>query len=73
MKNSIQDSILESGFSITHISKKTGVSRKTIYNIMADQRVNQFDDGNKLSKVDMKILPPYILENKDKFIDWIEE
>ena len=34
MKNSIQDSILESGFSITHISKKTGVSRKTIYNII---------------------------------------
>ena len=48
-------------------------NKKTIYNIMADQRVNQFDGGNKLSKVDMKILPSYILENKSKFIDWIEE
>ena len=50
-----------------------GDDKKTIYNITADQRVNQFDGGNKLSKVDMKILPSYILENKSKFIDWIEE
>jgi beta-1,4-mannosyl-glycoprotein beta-1,4-N-acetylglucosaminyltransferase len=48
-------------------------NKKTIYNIKADQRVNQFDAGNQLTKIDTKLLPSYILENKNKFIDWIEE
>ena len=47
--------------------------KKTIYNIRADQRINQFDEGNKLTKIDTKLLPSYILKNKCKFIDWIEE
>jgi len=48
-------------------------NKKTIYNIKADKRVNKFDDGNKLTKIHTKLLPSYILENKSKFIDWIEE
>ena len=48
-------------------------NKKTIYNIKADQRVNQFDTGNKLVRIDVKLLPSYILANKNKLIDWIEE
>ena len=47
-------------------------NKKTIYNIKKDQKVNQFDDGNKLIKIDMKLLPPYILQNKNRLMDWIE-
>jgi len=47
--------------------------KKTIYNLKADQRLNQFNDGNKLSKIDINLLPKYILENKDKLKKWIEK
>tara|TARA_B100000768_G_scaffold165560_1_gene168228 strand:- start:54 stop:947 length:894 start_codon:yes stop_codon:yes gene_type:complete len=47
--------------------------KRTIYNLRADQRENKFDGVNKLNKIDIKILPSYILENKDKLKDWIEE
>jgi len=46
--------------------------KKTIYNLKADQRMNQFNSGNKLSKIDINLLPKYILENKDKLKKWIE-
>ncbi|MDB2515201.1 hypothetical protein N9X11_02220 [Candidatus Pelagibacter bacterium] len=48
-------------------------NKKTIYNLEADQRVNQFDGGNKLTKIDIKSLPDFILKNKDKLNNWIED
>ena len=48
-------------------------NKKTIYNIKADQKENKFDGINKLSKIDINLLPSYILENKDKFKDWIDD
>ena len=48
-------------------------NKKTIYNIKADQRVNKFDGANKLNKIDINLLPSYILNNKNKFVNWIEE
>ena len=48
-------------------------NKKTIYNIKADQSENKFDGANKLNKIDINSLPSYILENKDKLKDWIEE
>ena len=48
-------------------------NKKTIYNIKTDQKVNQFDGGNKLIKINVKHLPLYILQNKNKLMDWIEE
>ena len=48
-------------------------NRKTIYNIKADKKENKFDGANKLSRVSFELLPSYILENKNKFINWIEE
>ena len=48
-------------------------NKKTIYNIKADQKENKFDGTNKLDKININLLPSYILENKDKLKDWIEE
>ena len=48
-------------------------NKKAIYNIKADQKENKFDGTNKLNKIDINLLPSYILENKDKLKDWIEE
>tara|TARA_B110000967_G_scaffold155135_1_gene159914 strand:- start:54 stop:926 length:873 start_codon:yes stop_codon:yes gene_type:complete len=48
-------------------------NKRTIYNIKVDQKKNKFDGVNKLSKIDINLLPSYILENKDKFKDWIED
>ena len=47
-------------------------NKKTIYNIKADQKENKFDGTNKLNKININLLPSYILENKDKLKDWIE-
>jgi beta-1,4-mannosyl-glycoprotein beta-1,4-N-acetylglucosaminyltransferase len=46
--------------------------KKTVYNLKIDQRLNQFNSGNKLNKIDINLLPKYILENKDKLQKWIE-
>ncbi len=53
--------------------KKLVEQKKTIYNLKADQRLNQFINGNKLNKIDINLLPKYILENKDKLKKWIEK
>ena len=47
-------------------------NKKAIYNIKADQKENKFDGTNKLNKININLLPSYILENKDKLKDWIE-
>jgi len=52
--------------------KKLVEEKRTIYNLKIDQRLNQFKSGNKLNKVDINLLPKYILENKDKLKKWIE-
>ena len=46
--------------------------KKTVYNLKIDQRLNQFNSGNKLNKIDINLLPKYIVENKDKLQKWIE-
>jgi len=46
--------------------------KETVYNLKTDQRLNQFNSGNKLNKIDISLLPKYILENKDKLKKWIE-
>ena len=52
--------------------KKLVEEKRTIYNLKIDQRLNQFKSGNKLNKIDINLLPKYILENKDKLKKWIE-
>ena len=53
--------------------KKMIYDKKTIYNLKVDSRSNKFDGTNQLDKIDISLLPKYILDNKDKFKDWIEE
>tara|TARA_B110001450_G_scaffold21131_1_gene19147 strand:+ start:163 stop:1035 length:873 start_codon:yes stop_codon:yes gene_type:complete len=53
--------------------KEMIANKKTIYNLKVDSRINKFDGQNKLEKIDLNLLPRYILENKNKFKDWIEE
>ncbi len=47
--------------------------KKTVYNLKVDSRSNKFKEGNNLEKLDMKLLPKYILNNLDKFNDWLEK
>ena len=53
--------------------KKMIIDKKTIYNLKVDSKSNKFDNGNILKKIDLKLLPNYIVENKDKFKEWMEE
>jgi beta-1,4-mannosyl-glycoprotein beta-1,4-N-acetylglucosaminyltransferase len=53
--------------------KEMIINKKTIYNLEVDSKLNKFDDGNKLEKIDLNLLPNYILKNKNKFSEWIEE
>ena len=46
--------------------------RKAVYNIKADMRLNKFEDNPNLKLLDLKKLPDYIINNKNKFKDWIE-
>jgi len=48
-------------------------NKRTIYNIKADQKENKFDGKNKLNRINIDRLPSYIVRNKDKFKNWIEE
>ncbi len=53
--------------------KKMIVNKKTIYNLKVDSKSNKFDGSNILKKIDLNLLPNYILKNKDRFTNWIEE
>jgi len=53
--------------------KKLIKNKKTIYNLKVDSRTNKFDGKNDLEKINLNLLPKYILENKEKFKDWIEK
>ena len=53
--------------------KKIVEDKKAIYDLKADQRQSKFNARNELIKIDNTLLPSYILENIDKFEDWIEK
>ena len=46
--------------------------KKTVYNLKVDSRSNKFDEGNKLKKIRLNLLPRYISDNIIKFKNWIE-
>ena len=52
--------------------KEMIINKKTIYDIKADQRDQKFNGSNNLIKIDMNLLPSYILENKIKFKEWMD-
>ena len=47
--------------------------KKTVYNLKVDSRSNKFKEGNLLEKLEMNLLPKYINDNLNKYLDWIEE
>ena len=47
--------------------------KKAIYNLKVDSRLNKFDEGNKLKKLDLSLLPQYVKDNISIFNDWIEK
>ena len=47
--------------------------KKTIYDLKVDQRKNKFKAKNELVKVQDNQLPRYIVDNLDKYNNWIEK
>ena len=47
--------------------------KKAIYNLKVDSRLNKFEEGSKLKKLDLSLLPQYVIDNITKFNDWIEK
>ena len=47
--------------------------KKTIYDLKVDKRKNKFNAGNELVKVQNNQLPRYIVDNLDKYNNWIEK
>ena len=48
-------------------------NKKVIYNLKVDSKSNKFDGENQLKKINLDLLPSYILKNKERFINWIDE
>ncbi len=47
--------------------------KKAVYNLKVDSRLNKFNEGDELKKLDLNLLPQYVKDNIDKFKDWIEK
>ena len=47
-------------------------NKQAIYDLKVDKKINKIGSGNKLVEHPLNKLPSYILENIDKYKDWIE-
>ena len=47
-------------------------NRESVYNLSIDKRVNKFSSGVKLKILEENELPKYLVENKEKFKDWLD-
>ena len=47
-------------------------SKTSIYNLSTDMKASKFSSGQKLEKIDVDILPKYLRENKNKYLNWLE-
>ena len=52
--------------------KKIITSKKAIYNLKTDKRLNKFGDGEKLEKYPLNKLPKYLQDNVSNYKDWID-
>ena len=48
-------------------------NKKAIYNLSVDKKNQKFGDGETLIKVDLEKLPDYIIYNKEKFREWLDQ
>ena len=47
-------------------------NKQAIYDLKLDKRINKIGVGSKLKKFELKKLPIYIQENKNKYNEWID-
>ena len=47
-------------------------NKQAIYDLKVDKRINKIGVGSKLKKFELKKLPIYIQENKNKYNEWID-
>ena len=57
--------------SVEKIDKIIG-EKKTIYDLKVDKRVSKFNKGQKLTTIDLKLLPNYIQNNIEKYKLWLD-
>ena len=57
--------------SVEKIDKIMG-EKKPIYDLKVDQRISKFNKGQKLTTIDLKLLPNYIQNNIEKYKLWLD-
>ena len=57
--------------SVEKIDKIMG-EKKPIYDLKVDQRISKFNKGQKLTTIDLKLLPKYIQKNIEKYKLWLD-
>ena len=53
--------------------EKTIRNKKAIYDLTVDKKENKIGTGVYLENFNILLLPDYIIENKDKFLNWIDQ
>ena len=48
-------------------------NKKAIYDLTVDKKENKIGTGVYLENFNILLLPDYIIENKDKFLNWIDQ
>ena len=61
----------EEPLSVEKIDKIMG-EKKPIYDLKVDQRISKFNKGQKLTTIDLKLLPNYIQNNIEKYKLWLD-
>ena len=46
-------------------------NRESVYNLSIDKRANKFMSGVKLDILELNYLPKYLIENKERFKEWL--
>jgi len=60
-----------SGLNVDDI-KKLIHEKKALYNYNVDQRQKKWVNNSELKKINLELLPKYILDNKEKYRKWLE-
>ena len=72
MKNFLHHYEYENSGLQTQDIEKLIKEKKALYNYNVDQRQKKWGNNSNLIKVDLNILPSYILENQDKYNEWLD-
>ena len=53
--------------------EKTINNKKAIYDLTVDKKEHKSGTGVYLENFNISLLPDYIIQNKDKFLNWIDQ